>query len=105
MDGRKGQRAWTAHLFALAAAVPLLAAVPATALADPPPPTVAHPADGAVLPASTVAFDGTTEIGHTVTVSEGGAVRLTVGPSVDGNWSGSFDAPDGSHTYAVTATR
>ena len=100
MDGTKGR------LLALGAAALLCLGAPAAADADPPPPlVVAHPADGALIATSAVAFDGTTDPLATVMIAEGAATLAT--PAVDpvtGAWSASLSpVSDGPHSFTVTA--
>ena len=68
-------------------------------------PAITTPADNALLQTSTVRFDGTAEAGATVRINEGANVRGTSVASATNAWTITVSTvPDGTHTYAVTAT-
>jgi Bacterial Ig domain len=85
----------------LAAVAGLVLAVP-SAQAAPPPPVVTAPSDGALLPATPIAFSGTTAAGTAIVISEAGAA-VGGADSPDGTWSAAVPATDGTHIYQVIA--
>jgi hypothetical protein len=66
-------------------------------------PIVTMPADGSVLPTSSVAIAGVAEADALVAISEHGSVIGTTLATPSGSWGTSLSFPDGTHTIQVRA--